>query len=357
VDISGHGYGHLAQVAPVLAGLTRRLPRLRLTIRSQLAPQVVRARIKHEHQILPSDFDFGVCMRDALTVDAVATFQAYDRLFQDWTKVVAAAAEPIARTDVTLVLSNISFISAAAAKAVGVPAILMSSLDWAQVFESHCGHLPRANDLAARMRQMYRSARQTIALRPSLPMRGLPAVRHIGPVAQSGQARRSEVLAKLGAPKNARLVLFGFGGSVPPVPDLAPIPSDLALLGPHAWSGQNGFRSVEEAEVPFLDLLASCDLVVSKLGYGIVTETALAGRPFVGFTRAHWPEDPVLERWIRARVPTAIMRGDMGRLRPDRFFALVERLLSAEVKRRATMDKAKEIADLLVAELAEAAGR
>ena len=32
VSLTAHGYGHLAQVAPVVAELTRRLPGLRLTV-------------------------------------------------------------------------------------------------------------------------------------------------------------------------------------------------------------------------------------------------------------------------------------------------------------------------------------
>jgi hypothetical protein len=356
VDISGHGYGHLAQVAPVIAGLAQRVPNLGLTIRSPLPPHVIRARIEHAHHILPSAFDFGVCVRDALTVDPVATFQAYERLFRDWTKVVSAAAATIARADATLVLSNISFVSVAAARAANVPAVLMSSLDWAHVFETYCGNLPGAGELAQRMRSCYGTARRTISLRPGLPMRGLPNVRRIGPIAMSGQNRRPEVAARLGVAKNARLIVFGFGGSVPPAPVLEPIPANTVLLGPPAWSGQSRFRSVDETGVPFLDLLRSCDLVVSKLGFGIVTETALAGRPFIGFTRAGWPEDPGLARWIRSRVPAAIVAGDFSTFPADHFFALTDRLLAARTKSIPPLDRTQTIVDVIVSELGETAG-
>ena len=42
VALSGHGFGHLAQVAPVLNEFRRRWPRARLTVQSALPETVLR---------------------------------------------------------------------------------------------------------------------------------------------------------------------------------------------------------------------------------------------------------------------------------------------------------------------------
>ena len=49
--ISSHGLGHLAQSAPVLNALRRRLPGLRLTVASMLPAQRLHARIEGEFRI------------------------------------------------------------------------------------------------------------------------------------------------------------------------------------------------------------------------------------------------------------------------------------------------------------------
>ena len=59
VDISAHGFGHLAQVAPVLNALTERLPALRLTIRSGLPTAKLQARIEAAFTHLIGSSDFG----------------------------------------------------------------------------------------------------------------------------------------------------------------------------------------------------------------------------------------------------------------------------------------------------------
>ena len=45
VDISSHGFGHLAQAAPILCELLRKRPEIHLTVRSGLPEAVLRARL------------------------------------------------------------------------------------------------------------------------------------------------------------------------------------------------------------------------------------------------------------------------------------------------------------------------
>ncbi len=45
VSISGHGFGHVAQTAPVLNRLHECMPQLRITVRSNVAAKHLRSRI------------------------------------------------------------------------------------------------------------------------------------------------------------------------------------------------------------------------------------------------------------------------------------------------------------------------
>jgi UDP:flavonoid glycosyltransferase YjiC (YdhE family) len=51
--------------------------------------------------------------------------------------------------------------------------------------------------------------------------------------------------------------------------------------------------------MPFADLLASCDALVTKPGYGSFVEAAVAGVPVLHLPRPDWPETPHLVRWLR----------------------------------------------------------
>ncbi len=68
--LSHHGHGHLAQCAPVLNALHRRIPRLRLTVYSALPRSVLAARLDGPFQHWEAPTDVGMVMAGSLVVRA-----------------------------------------------------------------------------------------------------------------------------------------------------------------------------------------------------------------------------------------------------------------------------------------------
>ena len=97
VDISSHGFGHLAQVAPILNQLVRIRPELRLTIRSGLPLEKMRTRIAAPFEFINGRSDFGFVMLDAVRIDQGATAKAYRAWHENWPGRVAAEAEFLRR--------------------------------------------------------------------------------------------------------------------------------------------------------------------------------------------------------------------------------------------------------------------
>ena len=54
--------------------------------------------------------------------------------------------------------------------------------------------------------------------------------------------------------------------------------------------------------MPFTDLLASVDAIVTKPGYGTFVEAATAGTPVLYLQRDLWPEQDVLIEWLQQEV-------------------------------------------------------
>ena len=66
LSISGHGFGHVAQTAPVLNALHQMMPQLRLTVRSAVPLAHLRSRIHVPFAHLPGEGDIGMAMSSAL---------------------------------------------------------------------------------------------------------------------------------------------------------------------------------------------------------------------------------------------------------------------------------------------------
>nr|MDQ2696156.1 hypothetical protein [Pseudomonadota bacterium] len=73
-------------------------------------------------------------------------------------------------------------------------------------------------------------------------------------------------------------------------------------LVPAAWQVQRPDAIAREtlAEFPFIDLLCSGDLLLTKTGYGSFTEAACNGVPVLYVERGDWPEEPGLTAWLEA---------------------------------------------------------
>jgi len=302
VYISAHGFGHVAQTAPVLNALVERLPDLRLTLRTAAPSSLLEARIAPKFQLSPGAADFGMEMATAMDVLVEPSMRAYSAFHQDWQTRVEHEAQTIARLAPDFVLSNIAYLPLAAAKQAGIPCAAMCSLNWADIFDHYCGHLPGAAQIHGQMLQAYASADTFLRLTPGMLMASLPNLRLIGPVARVGQNRRAEIDARLGLRKSERLVLVTLGGIATRLPmERWPLLPSARWLVQASWGVTHpDVSTIESLGMDFSDVLASCDVLLCKPGYGSFTEAACNGVPVLYAGRPDWPEQPCLADWLAA---------------------------------------------------------
>lgn len=321
IVIADHGYGHLAQTAPVIDALRRRRPELELVVRSRLPRERLAEHLGGGFELHAENPELGMCMDSALDVDAAASFAAHRALHGRWDAAVAAEAQAIADTRADLLLANVSYLAVAGAARAGVPALALCSLNWADIFRAYCGAFAGAAPIEAQMRASYARARAFIQPEPAMPMSVAAPMQRVGAIARRGRARREELAARHGLRSHERLVLLSLGG--------LPMPLDLS-----AWTRTPGVRwvvpealhpggeefiALEGLGMPFIDVLCSCDALVTKPGYGSFVEAAVNGVPVLYTRRPDWPEEACLVDWLRrygrcAELPRAALERGPGTL-------------------------------------------
>lgn len=297
VDISSHGFGHLAIAAPVLNRLAERLPGLKLTIRCALPPALLASRLRLPFRLIPAASDFGFVMRDALHVDLAASADAYRAAHRDWAARIAAEAALLSGLAPDLVLADVSYLPLAGAAAAGIPAMAICSLNWADLFAHFFTGADWAAPIHAQMLAAYRSARAFLRITPGMPMPALDNIVEIGAIAAVGERRQL-------APTNVRHVLIAMGGIGHrlPIENWPRIPG-LRWLVPSVWRCRHpDATDTESSGLSFTDLLASVDAVVTKPGYGTFTEAVRNGTPVLYQRRADWPEQDCLIDWLESHA-------------------------------------------------------
>ena len=304
IALSGHGFGHLAQVAPVLNEFHRRWPAARLTVQSALPEAVLRQRIAGPFERVAGAADFGMVMVDALEAKIPESLAAYRAFHAEWDTRLAWQESLLRAARPDAVLADVPYLTLAVAARLALPALALCSLNWADILAGYCPDAPDLAALRAPMLSAYNSAAAFLQPAPSMPMPELTNGQPIGPIAALGRARRPELEGRLGLRGAETLVLMGLGGVAmrPPLEDWPELPGVCWLTPPDWRTDRPDMRDwAPLADFAMPDLIRSCDVLFTKPGYGAFAEAACNGARVLYVERDDWPEEPWLSRWLVER--------------------------------------------------------
>jgi hypothetical protein len=239
-------------------------------------------------------------MLDAVAVDVAKSLLAYQNYHANWSEKVALAAAEMAALKPDVLLANVPYLSLAAAQQANIPAVAMCCLNWAEMYRHYAADTAEANVIYQQMLDAYNSAAVFYKVQPTMPMGGLNNAQTIAPIAQLGRNRRDEIDRLLGLKTTDKLVVVGMGG----IHYLAPMENWPILAGVHwivptEWKiDRKDTTSLGQLSLSFSDVLASCDAVLTKPGYGTFAEAACSGVPVLYVSRGDWPEQPYLLDWL-----------------------------------------------------------
>jgi len=279
VDISSHGYGHVSQTSAVVNELVRLMPELRVTVRTTAPHEFLQQRFQCNFKHIPA---------------------AYRAFHADWRQKVAREAQALRDLKPDLLLANVPYLSLAAAHAAGVRAAGMCSLNWADIYRHYCADDVASKSIYGQMLEAYLNAEYFLKVQPAMDMPEFSNARSIAPIARTGQPQRSNIAKQCALHEGQKLVMVAMGGMEfrLPVQSWPHLPG-VRWIVPQAWHIRRADTvAFESLHLSFSDVLASCDAIITKPGYGIFTEAACAGVPVLYVARRDWPEEPCLVQWL-----------------------------------------------------------
>ena len=297
-SISGHGYGHAAQVVPVLNALGRVVPNLSAILRTSVPAGFFEPRLDIPWQLQVGQQDIGCIQDGPLKIDVSRTWAAHSALHSDWPQKIEAEAALIRSAEPACVLSDISHLGIAAGASTGIPTIGLCSLSWDLVLEPFANpEQPEHTTILRQIREAYAKADCFLRVAPALAITAFQNVREIGPIAEPAAPQPAMLRKATGAGQSERIVLVGFGGIA------------LRAFPFERMEAMDGFRFVVDGAVPdgltrvlslaslglaFKTVIASVDLILTKPGYGTVVEAVALGIPIVYVRRYNFADEPPL---------------------------------------------------------------
>ena len=304
--VTAHGFGHLAQSAPVVEALALRVPGLRVTLQSDIDPAFARQRLPPGFRQLREATDPGFLMDGPLVTRWAESLTAYQDFAADYERHLERELAILRDAAPDLVIADIPWLPLEAAGRLGIPAVGLCSFTWYDILRE-CPVADRVPaGLLAHLRRVYGGTDLHIRPEPAMAMEWLPGARTVGPIAARWPDRRVELGRRLGCPPDRPLALMQFGG----FEGLSPLAQWPETEQVHWLVGDLGGRRRRDATelgalgLDMREVLGSVRLILGKPGYGTYAEAACNGAAMLHLPRPDWPETPALDAWLRTRVPT-----------------------------------------------------
>lgn len=363
--ISGHGFGHASRQVEIVNAFGARHPEVRIFIRSAAARWLLDRTIRVPFELDQRPCDTGVVQIDSLRLDPAETMTRAGAFYATFAARAEHEARLLRERDTRLVIVDAAPLGCEAAALAGVPAVVVANFTWDWIYAEYAEHLHRAPAVLPTIRRAYRRA--FAAWR--LPMHGgfetVAPVIDVPFVARHADraVSRHDVLSRLNLPADRPVALVSFGGYGAGglefnALDCLDAWTVVSTGAPDERADAGGVRIIADADVydanlGYADLVAAADAVVTKPGYGIISECVANATAIVYTSRGRFAEYEVMVKEIPKYLRCAYL--DQISLIAGRWRAALDSAVTAppppEYPRT---DGAEVVADMMAATLTAA---
>lgn len=300
--ISGHGYGHAAQVVPVLNRLGTLVPEVRAILRTTVPASFFRDRLSIPWELQSVQQDVGCIQKGPLEIDVEATWDALTIFHTNWKQRVEEESRAIKAAKPRVILADTPYVAIQAGHDAGIPTIALANFTWSEVLRPFSDPMnPGHQALLHTIEDSYGRATMALRIAPGLPMPAFSSVMDIGPIAEPAISDRSALRHHLRLEATEQLVLIAFGGI--PLESL-PWNAMDTMTGYHFVVAGTPTRTsarvhaLDAIPMTFRSVLASVDLVMTKPGYSTIVEAAALGLPVVYVRRYTFADEAPLVSFL-----------------------------------------------------------
>ncbi len=310
--VSGHGFGHASRTIEVINAVLARRPETRIGVRTSASRWLFELTVKGKIAFSTLECDTGVVQIDALSLDEADTIRRAAAFHSDLVTRAASETRVLREIGAGLIVGDIPPLAFAVSAAAGIHSIAIGNFTWDWIYADY----PRvrlAPSLLPAIRGAYGRGSMALRLPMSAGFEIFSNIKDIPFIARHATRTRQEVCKLLRLPADKPIVLMSFGGYGLPgldtdglakfkkytVVTAANLPVGRTRKEAPLAERKGSFISLNEeamynAGVRYEDLVGAAEAVVTKPGYGIISECIANDSAVLYTSRGHFPEYDVL---------------------------------------------------------------
>jgi L-arabinokinase len=296
--ITSHGYGHALRSSVICNKFSRDVE---LIFRTKVPEVFFRQEVVRPFSYAPAEFDCGCIQTDGVTVDIPRTVAAYSERADKNAVILPDEVQWCVDNTIDGIVSDIVPFAFEVASSAGIPSIAVTNFTWWDIYEEYCIAFPLFAPYVEKIRRQYGIADMLMELMAPMPMIYFKKRKPVMPVGRIGKNIRDRLFSEYSLHKNKRLALIYTGNFGMDAVDWKKLEqfTDWEFLGLYPLPGApSNYHVVSRQVFRYQDCIASVDLMISKIGYGVYAECLLNGTPILYLPREGFAEYPVLDRSI-----------------------------------------------------------
>jgi hypothetical protein len=304
--ITSHGYGHGVRSCNIIRAINELYPDLMVHVVSELPAAFLSNQIgSTKNRIRAKSFDIGMVQLDSIRVDVDATLEKAERLCSQRNELVRAEAGFIKESGINLIVADIPGLPLEAAALAGIPRVAVGNFGWDWIYSDFVPRNSRWQPIVDMYREQYGKADLLLRLPFCEEMNAFSRIEDIPLVARPGHSQRQVLSALTGCDPAKKWILLSFTTLDWSREALMCVESireyEFFTVLPLQWKAENIYALSRE-QITFSDVIASVDAVISKPGFGILSDCVVNNRPLIYADRSDFLEYPMLEASIKKHL-------------------------------------------------------
>lgn len=356
--ISGHGFGHASRQVEVINTLGQHRPDIPIVLRTAVPPPLLARTLRAPVTRLDGVCDTGVVQRDSVTHDDAATMAQAVAFHQAMPSHVAAEEARLAPFRPGLIVGDIPPLAFEVAARLGCPSLAIGNFTWDWIYEWYADLHPDTPALLSQIRHGYRLATHALELPLSGGFDVFPSVAPLPFIARHAEHSREDVRHRLGLEAHDKVALLSFGGYGLDRLDVSRLDclTDWTVLLTDRTTTRHATapdrvrflpETLFDADLRYEDVVGAVDVVVTKPGYGIISECVAHDTAMLYTSRGRFREYDVMVRDMPSFLRCAYLPHE--NLFGGRWRDALETLLAQPAPRtRVATDGARQATDAIL---------
>ncbi len=286
--VSGHGFGHISRSLEIIKELLNHCVSVHLfSSRLEFLDGFRHSNLK----VYSLATDVGIIQTNSIDMDLEKTKKSLELFEINKENLKSLLRSNLLDISPDLVVSDSSSLPLAVSHRLKIPCFFLGNFSWDYIYNHYSSRDSFFGEVAKILESEYNLCDRGFILPFHCPTDSIPICEYTGLIGRKPQRNRGEVRSQLGFLDSKKYILFSFGA-------YGLDPSLFAFENKHpnieiVISGLVGFEtsSVKQIQnIYYPDLLTACDAVLTKPGYGILSEAYFAKTPILYTDRGDFVE-------------------------------------------------------------------